>query len=236
MRLYIVRHADPDYVNDSITPKGHLEAEALAKRFFAQGLDRIYCSPQGRAIATMKYTRELLNMDFETEEWTREVWPELYVKNSEDKYKAMFQFPGESFRSGCSLPSHDTWEECELLRENPAAGEAVRALRANSDRFLARLGYERSGGLYRCVKPNRDRIAVFCHAGFALTWLSVLLEIPVTLVWSGFFLPPSSVTTILFEERSNEWAVPRCIGLGDVSHLYAAGLAAGTVGLEGNLE
>jgi probable phosphoglycerate mutase len=85
------------------------------------------------------------------------------------------------------------------------------------------------------VKPNRDRIAVFSHAGFALTWLSVLLEIPVTLVWSGFFLPPSSVTTILFEERSADWVVPRCTGLGDVSHLYAAGLAVGTVGLEGNL-
>jgi probable phosphoglycerate mutase len=28
----------------------------------------------------------------------------------------------------------------------------------------------------------------------------------------------------LFDERSPEWAVPRCIGLGDVSHLYAAEL------------
>jgi probable phosphoglycerate mutase len=108
MRLYIVRHADPDYVNDSITAKGRLEAEALAARFSAQGLDRIYCSPQGRAIATMNYTRELLKTGFEIEEWTREVWPELYVKDGESKYKAMFQLPGEAFRSGSSLPTHDT--------------------------------------------------------------------------------------------------------------------------------
>lgn len=28
MRLYIIRHADPDYPNNTITPAGHLEAKA----------------------------------------------------------------------------------------------------------------------------------------------------------------------------------------------------------------
>ncbi|MEC9258269.1 MAG: histidine phosphatase family protein, partial [Candidatus Poribacteria bacterium] len=28
MRLYIIRHADPDYPNRTITEKGHLEAQA----------------------------------------------------------------------------------------------------------------------------------------------------------------------------------------------------------------
>lgn len=37
-------------------------------------------------------------------------------------------------------------------------------------------------------------------------------------------LAPSSVTTVLFEERTKDYAVPRCIGLGDISHLYASGL------------
>ena len=32
MRLYIIRHADPDYPNRTITEKGHLEAQSLAKR------------------------------------------------------------------------------------------------------------------------------------------------------------------------------------------------------------
>lgn len=45
MRLYIVRHAEPDYPNNTITPSGHLEARALARRFAHQGLDRIYISP-----------------------------------------------------------------------------------------------------------------------------------------------------------------------------------------------
>lgn len=33
MRLYIIRHADPDYPNNTITPEGHLEAQALANGF-----------------------------------------------------------------------------------------------------------------------------------------------------------------------------------------------------------
>jgi probable phosphoglycerate mutase len=71
-----------------------------------------------------------------------------------------------------------------------------------SDAFLARLGYGREDGRYHMLHPNRETIAVFCHLGFGLTWLSHLLELPFPLVWSGFWLPPSSVTTILFEERS----------------------------------
>lgn len=66
---------------------------------------------------------------------------------------------------------------------------------------------------------------MFCHAGLGLTWLAHLLAIPPTLFWAGFWLAPSAVTTILFEERTPEWAVPRCIGLGDVAHLYEAGLS-----------
>ena len=31
MLLYIVRHGDPIYNPDSLTPKGHLQAKALAK-------------------------------------------------------------------------------------------------------------------------------------------------------------------------------------------------------------
>jgi probable phosphoglycerate mutase len=77
---------------------------------------------------------------------------------------------------------------------------------------------------------------MFCHGGFGLMWLAHLLEIPFPLVWAGFWLPPSSVTTVLFEERSSAWSVPRCIGLGDVAHLYAAGLPVSPAGIMANFD
>ena len=39
---------------------------------------------------------------------------------------------------------------------------------------------------------------------------------------------------ILFDERSDQWAVPRCIGLADVSHLYQAGLPVQPSGIKAN--
>ncbi len=57
MRLYIIRHADPDYVNDNLTPAGHLEAAALGERMASEGLNLIYSSPRGRALETMRRIR-----------------------------------------------------------------------------------------------------------------------------------------------------------------------------------
>jgi hypothetical protein len=67
-------------------------------------------------------------------------------------------------------------------------------------------------------------VAVFCHGGFGLTWMAWLLGIPVAQAWSSFYLAPSSVTTILMDERSTERAVPRALAVSDVGHLYAEGL------------
>ncbi|WP_438445689.1 histidine phosphatase family protein [Gorillibacterium sp. sgz5001074] len=222
MRLYIIRHADPDYPNHTITEAGHLEAQALSKRMAVHGLDRIYASPMGRALDTMRYTSELLSLPHEVEEWTQE----LSLKLEETPYGRLshWDLPGEVIRGQDVFPTHETWKELDYYAgtEGPSTFEK---LKAASDEFLKRQGFERVGGRYRILRPqNKDRIAVFCHGGFGLTWLAHLLEIPVSLVWSGFWMPPSSVTTILFDERSEEWAVPRCIGFGDVSHLYEAGL------------
>lgn len=234
MRLYIIRHADPDYENNTITEDGHKEAKALAKRLASHGIDKIYCSPFGRAIDTMKYTSELLNLDYNIENWTKELWPELAITETPWGNRLMaIDVPGEYLRGNETMPTHENWHQLPLFSNYPIS-EIFESVKRNSDEFLNRHGYVREGGRYRCIKPNQDKIAVFCHGGFGLTWLAHLLEIPVTLMWSGFWLPPSSVTTILFDERSTEYAVPRCIGLGDVSHLYEAGLPVKPRGIIAN--
>ena len=44
------------------------------------------------------------------------------------------------------------------------------------------------------------------------------------------------IDAAVFDERSTEWAVPRCIGMGDVSHLYAAGLPVQARGIIANFD
>ncbi|MBV9867710.1 MAG: histidine phosphatase family protein [Abitibacteriaceae bacterium] len=233
MRLYIIRHADPDYPNNTITPGGHLEAQALAKRLDSHGLDLIYSSPLPRAHITAQYTADLLHKPVQIEEWAAE----LGWKIEQDPYTRLsaWDLPGELFRAEASNYGQETWHETPVI-EKLALREKFDLIKQHGDEFLARHGYERDGGLYRRIKPNRDKVALFCHNGLGLAWFAHLLEIPLPLIWSGFWMPPSSVTTILFDERSEEFAIPRCIGFGDVSHLYAAGLAVQPRGIITNFD
>ncbi len=73
MRLYLIRHAEPDYEHNTITKQGHMEAKALAKRLKSEGLTRIYSSPLGRALHTAEYTAKATGLKTKVENWTREL-------------------------------------------------------------------------------------------------------------------------------------------------------------------
>lgn len=231
MRLHIIRHADPDYENNTLTPAGHLEAQALARRLATRGLDRLYTSPLPRARLTAGYAANLLKLDVEVLEWTAE--PYLHFELEPWGRAAAWDLPGEIIRGGDALPTHADWHTLAPLAD-PAIRETFERVRRDSDAFLEALGYRREGGRYRIVRGHRERVAVVCHNGTALFWLAHLLEVPLTLFWSGFWMAPSSVTTVLFDERSREWAVPRCLHFGDVSHLYEARLPVQPRGILAN--
>ncbi len=234
MRLYIIRHADPDYENNTITPTGHQEAKALAGRLVREKIDLVFSSPMGRARDTMFYTARRLNKPFKILDWTQELGYLRVELGMPYGNCTGWDVHGEIIR-GKRLPTHTNW-----FQQFPFTGveflKTFKKVGRDSDEFIKKFGYLREKGRYRIVRKNRKKIAVFCHGGFGLTWLSHLLEIPLPLMWAGFFLPPSSVTTILFDERTFRWAVPRCIGLGDVSHLYAAGLSVQPRGIKANFE
>ena len=231
MRLYIIRHADPDYANRTITPQGHLEAEALADRLASQGLDRIYSSPLGRAIHTAQYTADQLDMDYQIEDWIQEA--SLMLEDPSKGQVCAWDLDGEMIRGEIPVTTYQDWYHQSPF-DSPMFRQYFHSLVQESDRFLANHGYVREDRRYRIVESNQQQIALFCHGGFGLIWIAHLLEIPIPMMWSSFFLAPSSVTTILFDERSDQWAVPRCIGLADVSHLYQAGLPVQPSGIKAN--
>lgn len=234
MRLHIIRHADPDYPNNTITPAGHLEAKALGDRMKGVGLTHIYASPLGRAVHTMQYTAKATGLGHKIENWTAEI-SGCDVDLPDGNRWCVWDTHGEIIREKFPLHTHEDWHTRAPFNQ-PVYHETFSFLKQHSDEFLANHGYVREGGRYRIERGNKDRIAVFCHGGFGLWWLAHLLEIPLPLIWSGFWLPPSSVTTVLFDERSKQWAVPRAIGVADVSHLYAAGLPVSTSGVKANVD
>lgn len=178
----------------------------------------------GRARATAEPTEKTTGLKASVLDWTRELtfWP----RRADDVAPgeggmALWDISGESVRAN---PSLTVTNQFDAGAAAASCKEVNQDLVDGSDAFIARHGYVREGGRYRIVKANRDVVAVFCHGGFGLTWLAHLLSIPLAVVWSSFYLAPSSVTTVLFDERSKEYAAPRAIGVGDMGHLYAEGL------------
>ncbi|NBD27141.1 histidine phosphatase family protein [Paenibacillus glycinis] len=229
MKILLIRHAEPDYPNRTITAPGHLEAQALAEKLAGTRIDRIYCSPLGRAQHTMRYTADALGMTPTTLPWTAELdgW---YITEPSGQSTVAWNVDHTWVREHRPYPSSSDWHERAPF-DHPSFKEKFRQLQDSSDAFFRSLGYERDGGRYRSASPNRETIAVFCHLGFGLAWLSHLLELPLSMVWSGFWIAPSSVTTVVMEERAHGWAAPRCYGVGDIGHLYRAGLPVSRAGL-----
>ena len=91
------------------------------------------------------------------------------------------------------------------------------------DELLAHHGYQREKGYYRVTAANRDTIVLFCHFGVECVLLSRLLNISPMQLWHGACAAPSSVTTVVTEERRQGIASFRMISFGDTAHLYAAG-------------
>jgi len=229
MRLYLIRHADPDYENNTITPYGHLEAAALAKRLSREKITRIHCSPMQRAIDTMQYTAEALKLDYEIHDWMREVeWEDTI-----EAYRNPWDLPGELLIGEKELPDTAGWKSNPYFDgEKLAKDYEDRAARFDS--FLQENGYQRKGNRYIELRESHENIAMFCHAGFANAMFSHLMNIPLTTVWADFWMAPSAVTIILFSRRDSPVTVPRCIAYGDTSHLYAEGLPVRPRGLKGS--
>ena len=221
MHLYLVRHADPDYDNDKLTAQGRQEARALAERFAKHGLDALYSSNSGRSAETAGYVAEKLGLEMIVEPWFREP-VHLKVKQNGESYLIWDTF-GEVIRGQKDIPNQETWINNPLFH-TPEVQTTWKEFRLHSDALIAKHGYERENGRYRIVRRNRGRVAIVSHNGTVLLFLAHLLELPVSLVWSGFFSWPASVTTIFFEEHSDMWAVPRALSVSDCSHLAVAGL------------
>jgi probable phosphoglycerate mutase len=234
MRLYIIRHGDPDYAIDGLTERGHREAQALAKRVAALAPDRLFVSPLGRARATAAYSEAATGKTATILPWARERsdWREEVPPWGD---RVIWDIPGEVIHEKVPPPLYDDWDQLPPIR-GKGYREKMESLQRDSDHFIESLGYRREGGRYRIVRSHREKVAVFCHGGFGLQWFAHLLSLPPALVWAGFWMAPTSVTTILFDEASPDWATPRCVGFCDVSHLYAEGLVPSTHGLKDNVD
>lgn len=224
MLLYIIRHGDPIYVTDTLTERGKLQAEAVGKRMYDAKIDRIFSSPMGRAMETAEPACRLLGLEKHIEDWTHEIGDERLTPFPDGRRKSISVVQNTYYRENgnIDLPYERSFE-CTGINQTQMK-EAVQYIEENGKDFLERLGYREENGVYRILRKNEEKVALFCHAAFTRAWLSVLLHVPLHIMWASFEYTHTGVTVLEFANNENGITAPRCLCYSDISHLYAENL------------
>ena len=228
MLLYYVRHGDPIYDPDQLTPLGKRQAEAVARRVSQYGLDEIYVSSSTRARQTAAPTCEILKKEPVILDWTNEdyAWRQLTVKNKDGRIFWGFGDP-ETKKLFAS-------EELGKLRfewyrhpyfEGTQFEAGIKRIQKETYAFLESQGlkFDPERGGFTEQFPNEKRIALFAHQGFGLAFLSVLVNIPYPQFSIHFDVSHSDLTVIEFE-KTGDLVIPRILTLSNDAHLYGDGL------------
>lgn len=225
MYLYLIRHGDPNYKLDCLTPRGKLQAAAVAKRLQAAGITQVYSSPMGRAKETAQYACDLLGLPMQIEPWSHEIKIEHMTSQAFPKGDPALLYQVQNTRylenGGYDIPFSQA-AAAPGFRESEIEAARNEIIAGGRD-FLTRLGYREEKGVYRIENPSEERVALFCHGCFLFTWLSELLHIPLHVVWASLSFTHTGVTVLRFSNNPDGVTSPRCLSLSDVSHLYAHG-------------
>lgn len=219
MKLMFVRHAEPYYAIDSLTAKGHREAQLLAERLSKLDVKAFYTSPLGRARETGRYTLDKVGREAEVLPWLAE-FRGRSIDPENGHHRIPWDYKPSIWQDRKSLRDMDEWLSDPLMAQGDVP-QIWRETTEGLDALLARHGYVRDGHIYRAENNQPDTIVLFCHFGIMMACLSHLLGITPVNLWHGFCTQPSSVTTVITEERVKGEVVWRCMQLGDISHLYA---------------
>ena len=224
MLLYIIRHGDPIYETDSLTPRGNIQAEAVGKRMFDSKIDRIFSSPMGRAQETAEPACRLLGLEKHIEPWAHEIEDERLTPFPDGVMKSVTMVQTTYYRENGNIDiPYEKAFECVGFNESQMK-QKVKSIEDGGKIFLEKLGYKEENGVYRILRNNEEKVALFCHYAFAKSWLSTLLHIPIHIMWSGFDYTHTGVTVVEFKNNENGFTAPKCLCFGDVSHLYASNL------------
>ena len=219
MRIIIVRHGEPNYEKDCLTPLGIRQAKAAAVRLKGEGIEEIYSSPMGRARQTAQETAELCGfqnvkiLDFMHElPWGTEGGA-LYADGHP------WDGADELVRQGWDLNRTD-WPEHPYFQNNVVT-KAVREIAPMTDAWLESLGYKREGLYYRCVREDGDQhaVALFCHGGSSTAMLARILNLPFPYLCATLHLDFTGIAIIRLPKRPGEISAPHMELMGDDRHI-----------------
>ena len=228
MLLYYIRHGDPIYDPDQLTPLGKRQAEAVGKRLAVHGMDKIYSSTSTRAYQTAQPLAEMLKKDITQLEFCHEnlAFKDLSVTLPDGRKTWAFCHPAmmKLFNSPAVRKLDEQWYDHPAFAEYPFK-KGIQRIQREADAFLESLGYrhDRENHTYEAIRPNEDRVALFAHEGFGLAFLSSVLDIPYPMFCTHLAMSHTGVTVIEFKEWEHV-IFARALMVANDGHLYREGL------------
>ncbi len=217
MKLLIIRHGDPNYVLDSLTPQGRTEAALLAGYLKDIKIDYAYVSPLGRAQKTARPTLEAKGLEATTLDWLKEFDSKVRHAASPLVPTCAWDWWPEDWTQH-DIFYTDRWYDHPAMVAG-GVREKYETICKGFDELLASHGYVRSGRVYQVTRSNHDTLALFCHYGLGCVLLSHLMSVSPMILWHGLCAAPSSITTVYTEERRKGTASFRVAEYGATTHL-----------------
>ena len=219
MRIFFVRHGEPDYERDCLTDRGRLQAQAAARRLAGEGIEEIYSSPNGRARETAACTAALLGLPVQILDYMHEItWGGPEIPENGHPWTLSERMVNEQ---GFDCGAQD-WRAHPFFREN-AATACYDRISALFDEWMAAHGYRREGIRYLCEAERQRQIAVFSHGGSGGCVLAHLLALPMPYVMTYLPYEFTSVTVLEFPVQPGAHVHPRLELFNDVAHTRSMG-------------
>ena len=213
MKITIIRHADPDYEHNTLTPTGFKEAEALKKHFELNNNATVYASPLNRA----KLTAEAISSNITICPWLKEFDHLIMLPNQNEKV-ITWDFLPSFYTSQKDLYNNDKYLDTEIFKSGNIK-KYYQEVCSSLDELLSQHGYIRENNYYRVEKESEDEIILVCHFGMMSVLMSHLMNIPYVIIANTMCCPPTGITRFVSEERKQGVAHFRCLCFGETPHL-----------------
>ena len=217
MRILIIRHGEPNYELDCLTPNGVRQAQKLAERLKNVDISAIYTSTMGRARETAQIAMEGRGVPITECDWLREFNVEVRDKDLPDAVPVWDILPKNWTKEKICYDKDDFYN-AEGISDSEVKTR-YDAVKAGVDSVLAEHGLERRGEIYHVTKDHDKTIAFFCHFGATCVTLSHLIGISPIVTLQGFSAEPTAITTVCTDDRFGKDVNFRIHGFGDIHHL-----------------
>lgn len=217
MNLYLIRHAEPDYENDTITKNGEIQAEKLADWLKTIKVDELYHSSMGRAGKTASYLSKVWKVEPVAIDWAREIrWNNNSKGNVDDS--SPWAVKQRIIDNEGYYPEGSSWTNNPSSKD-PDLIASYNEHCANLDSFLSEHGYVREKQLYKAVSPNEKTVVIVCHGGVISTWISHLANIPFYQFISHMGSDLTAVTKIQLRGEKDKSDAAQLVYVNSQAHL-----------------